>query len=172
MISIIRAKEKDSQLLSGIGKTSFIESHGNSAAAAEINSYLDEKFNDEVLKEELSDPKNIYHIIYHDDQPAGYSKIIFNVPHSTIQIKNITKLERFYLLRAFYNLNLGLELLRYNIELSKKNNQAGMWLFVWRENHRAVRFYKKNGFIVIGSYDFKLTETHSNPNYQMFLSYS
>jgi len=172
MISITRAKEKDFQLLSNIGKISFIESHGSSAATDDINIYLSEKFNPDVFKEELNDLKNIYHIIYHDNQPAGYSKIIFNTPHSNIQLNNVTKLERLYLLREFYNLNLGFELLKFNIELSKKNNQAGMWLNVWKENHRAVSFYKKNGFIVAGSYDFKLTETHSNPNYQMFLRYS
>jgi len=171
MISITRAKEKDFQLLSDIGKISFIESHGSSAPTADINIYLSEKFNPDVLKEELNDQKNIYHIIYHDNQPAGYSKIIFNAPHSNIQLNNVTMLERLYLLREFYNLNLGFELLKFNIELTKKNSQAGMWLNVWKENHRAVSFYKKNGFIIVGSYDFKLTETHSNPNYQMFLGY-
>jgi ribosomal protein S18 acetylase RimI-like enzyme len=81
-------------------------------------------------------------------------------------------LERLYLLKEFHNLKLGFKLLTFNIELTKKNNQAGIWLYVWKENHGAVSFYKKNGFIVIGSYDFNLTETYSNPNHQMFLKYS
>jgi ribosomal protein S18 acetylase RimI-like enzyme len=46
-----------------------------------------------------------------------------------------------------------------------------MWLFVWKENQRAIHFYKKAGFHIIGSYDFRLTETHSNPNHQMLLKY-
>src|SRR6266513_2951189 len=109
MISITKVKKKDFQLLSNIGKLSFLESHGNSAPAADINTYLHEKFNDEIIKEELNDPKNIYHIIYHDNQPAGYSKIIFNAPHPSIQLKNVTKLERLYLLQEFYDLKLGFE---------------------------------------------------------------
>lgn len=91
------------------------------------------------------------------------------MPH--IQIENVTKLERLYLLKEFYSLKLGLELFNFNLELSKQNNQAGMWLFVWKENQRAVSFYKKTGFKIIGNYDFKLTETHSNPNHQMLLMY-
>ena len=75
------------------------------------------------------------------------------------------------MLKEFYGLCLGLELLNFNIDLSKKNNEAGMWLFVWKENPRAISFYKKAGFEIIGSYDFKLTETHSNPNHQMFSKY-
>ena len=171
MISIVKATEDDFQLLTDIGKISFIESHGNSAAVDDINTYVNKKYNQNVFKEELRDLKNIYHIIYYDKQAAGYSKINFNAVHSNIQIDNITKLERIYLLKEFYNLKIGFELLKFNIELSRKNHQEGMWLYVWKENHRAVNFYKKNGFEICGSYDFKLTDTHSNPNHQMFLRY-
>jgi len=171
MTSIVKAKEEDIQLLTDIGKTTFLESHGHSASKADIDLYVSEKYTPNVFKEEFSDPKNIYHIIYHDQQPAGFSKIIFNAPHSNIKTENITKLERIYLLKEFYSLKLGVELLKYNIELSKQNDQAGMWLFVWKENPRAVNFYKRSGFEIIGSYDFKLTETHSNPNHQMYLKY-
>jgi ribosomal protein S18 acetylase RimI-like enzyme len=171
MISIVKAKAEDFQLLADIGKVSFIESHGNSALPADIDSYVNAKYNRDVFKQELNEPQNIYHTIYHDKQPAGYSKIILNSQHSNIQLERVTKLERLYLLKGFYNLKIGLELFNFNIELSKQNNQTGMWLFVWKENQRAVSFYKKNGFEIIGSYDFKLTETHANPNHQMLLIY-
>ena len=171
MTSIVKAKEEDFKLLADIGRISFIESHGNSASAVDINMYVSEKYNYDVFKEELNDQKNIYHIIYQNNRPAGYSKIIFNVPHTNIQMENVTKLERLYLLKEFYGLKSGYELFNFNVELSKQNKQEGMWLFVWKENRQAVRFYEKIGFKVIGSYDFKLTETHSNPNHQMVLVY-
>jgi ribosomal protein S18 acetylase RimI-like enzyme len=86
-------------------------------------------------------------------------------------IKNVTKLERLYVLKEFHHLKLGLELFNFNVELSKKNNQAGMWLFVWTENLKAINFYKKAGFNIVGKYNFKISETHSNPNHQMLLLY-
>lgn len=171
MTSIVKAEANDFQLLADIGSVSFIESHGSSASETDINKYIKEKYSYEAFKDELVDPKNIYHIIYKDKKPAGYSKIIFNIPHSNIPIVNVTKLDRIYLLKEFYGLNLGSELFQFNIELTKKNNQSGMWLFVWKENQRAVSFYKKAGFKVIGNHDFKISETHSNPNHQMLLMY-
>jgi hypothetical protein len=77
MTSIVKAGEKDFQLLSGIAILTFIESHGRSAKQEDINIYVTEKYSEDIFKEELSDAKNIYHIIYHDNNPAGYSKIIF-----------------------------------------------------------------------------------------------
>ena len=171
MISIIRAEEKEAQLLSEIAKQSFIESHGHSAKPKDINVYVTEKCSENFFREELRETKNIYHILYHDNQVAGYSKIIFDTPYTNSPVKNITKLERIYLLKEFYNLKLGLTLIQFNIDLSKKNNQGGIWLFVWKGNPRALNFYQKNGFVIIGSYDFKISENHSNPNHQMFLQY-
>ena len=169
MTSIVKASEKDFQLLSEIATLTFIESHGRSAKQEAINIYVTEKYNENIFKEELSDAKNIYNIIYYDNNPAGYSKIIFDTPYPDSKIKNITKLERIYLLKKFYNLKLGSALFHFIIDLSKRNDQMGMWLYVWKENERAVNFYKKNGFVIIGSYDFKISETHSNPNHQMLL---
>ncbi|MBK8482914.1 MAG: GNAT family N-acetyltransferase [Saprospiraceae bacterium] len=171
MTSILKAEPKDFQLLADIGKKTFIESHGNSASMMDINKYVSEKYNLEVSEKELNDTHNIYHFIYYDEQAVGYSKIIFNSENSNLKNKNITKLERLYLLKPYYSLKLGLELLNFNIQLSKLNSQSGMWLFVWIENHRAFNFYQKTGFKVIGNYDFKISENHSNPNYQMFLKY-
>ncbi len=168
---IIKATVRDGTLLEGIGKVSFLEAHGNSAPEEVVSEYVNKNYNESVLAAQLSNPENIYHLIYHRGIAAGYSKMIYDTEQIAIPSPNVTKLERLYLLKDFYGLGLGPELLNYNIELSKKMNQAGMWLFVWKENHRAINFYYKAGFKIIGSHDFKLSEAHSNPNHLMFLNY-
>ena len=169
MTAITRAEEKDAALLSQIATQTFIESHGHSAPPEDIDAYIAEKYSIAAFEKELQDKKNIYHLIYHDEQIAGYSKIIFNSPYPGAATKNIRKLDRIYLLSGFYNLFLGKSLFEFNVELAKQNQQAGLWLFVWKENPRAVHFYTKNGFVIIGSYDFKISKGHSNPNHQMLL---
>lgn len=171
MISIVRAGEKDYQLLSELAKQTLLESHANSPAAEGLNNYVRENYSEAVLKDELRDERNIYHIIYYKDRAAGYSKIIFDTPYEQSEIKNITKLERLYLLEEFYDMKLGLELFKFIVELSKGNLQEGIWLYTWKENYRAIKFYKKNGFIITGSYNFKITQMLSNPNHQMFLKF-
>lgn len=171
MTSIRPANTTDFKLLAEIGRQTFIEAHHKSAAQSDIDFYVDKKYNPDTVFNELENPDNIYHLIYHNTQPAGYSKIILNSGHSNIKNKNVTKLERLYLLKEFYELKLGKELFNFNVDLSKKNNQSGMWLFVWKGNERAIRFYEKTGFKIIGSYDFEISPTHSNPNHQLFLEY-
>jgi diamine N-acetyltransferase len=171
MTRIIRATIDDAELLAHVARESFLQSHGHSADPETVNAYVNDKFSLSAMQKELADPKNIYAIIYSDDQPAGYSKVVFDASHPAIEAKNVTKLDRIYLLENFIHHKLGAELLQFNIGLSKNHNQAGMWLFVWKENPRAYMFYLRAGFEVIGSYDFKLSPTHANPNHHMLLMY-
>ena len=171
MISIDRATIKDLHILINLGRKTFFESHGMSASKKDIDEYVNLKFNRENFEQELSDSKNYFFVLNYNQQPVGYSKIILNFSHQDITTKNVTKLERLYILKAFHKLKLGLKLFQFNVQESKRNNQSGMWLYVWTENGNAIDFYKKAGFKIIGKYDFKISNTHYNPNYHMLLTY-
>ena len=171
MISIIKAGEKDYRYIVSIGKISVAEAHRGSCSVEDLNQFLETNYNDDAIRKELSDTKNTYHILNFNENPVGFSKIILNAGHPGIEQKNVTKLDRIYLLKEFFDLKLGFELLKFNIELSKRNHQSGMWLYTWVGNTRAVNFYLKTGFTIIGSHDFKVTETHFNPNHHMFFNY-
>ena len=80
-------------------------------------------------------------------------------------------MSRLYLLKDFYGQNLGKILFDFNIEFSKQYNQTGIWLAVWIENDKAIKFYTKMGFTIVGSYDFRISATHTNPNHILYLEY-
>ncbi|MFZ9388855.1 MAG: GNAT family N-acetyltransferase [Chitinophagaceae bacterium] len=170
-IQIRSARPGDYKLLSDIGTRTLWQSHGHSAPETDMRSYIEQSFNPVRAREELENPAFIYHFLYLDEQPAGYSKIILDQAHPNITLPGVTKLERLYLLQEFLSRKAGQALLDFNIGLSKDRGQSGMWLFVWVENTRAIQFYKRNRFKIIGSHDFRITETRSNPNHQMMLVY-
>jgi ribosomal protein S18 acetylase RimI-like enzyme len=98
--------------------------------------------------------------------------MIFDSIHPDIPDSNVSKLDQLYLLDAFHGLKLGARLLQFNIDLSKANGQTGMWLIVWVGNRKAISFYEKFGFRIIGEGDFRLTDLHVSRYYLMFLSYN
>ena len=123
MNAIERATLNDVNLLTTLSRQTFIESHGKSASPSDIDYYVNEKYSYEAIEKELSDVDNIYHIIYHKTQPIGFSKILLNSPISNFQMESVTKLERLYLLKAFYKLKLGQALFNFNVEVSKKTTK-------------------------------------------------
>lgn len=107
MISILKARPEHIPILCKIGSVSLIESHGHSAPGHVMQTYVDDKFSEPALRNELNDTNNIFHLIFYNGQPAGYSKIIYNIPIEPIPQSNITKMERLYLLQEFYSMKLG-----------------------------------------------------------------
>lgn len=159
----------DLQQLVDLARRSFWESHGHSAPAEDIEAYMNGKLTEETFFTELLDQRNSFRWIHYEGQPAGYSKIILDCPNEFVAAPNVTKMERLYFLEAFHRLGMAQLLFAHNLELAKQANQVGLWLYVWKENHRAVAFYKKLGFEIVGEGDFKISERHYNPNYIMFL---
>ena len=166
---IRKASINDAESIAVIGKQTFYDAHEHSSPKEELESYLQTKFSTEQLRLELSDEKNSFHLIYFENELAGYSKVIYNTPAPQIpENTNVCKLERIYVLKKFYDKKIGLKLLKFNNDLCLQNQQLAMWLSVWTENERAIRFYEKFGFKTIGEIMFKVGNQY-NPNLVMWL---
>ncbi len=169
MIRIAPATEHDIADIVRLGYTEVEKAHRASCAPNILAVYLNNNYNELAIRAELLDERNVYHVLWYKEEPVGFSKIVFHQNHPNIEISPSAKLDRIYVSSAFHDKKLGAELLRFNIELAKQHRQQGMWLFTWIGNERAIRFYTKFGFEIIGSHWFKVSETHSNENHHMLL---
>ena len=171
MLKITKATLKVTKQLAQVAKEAFLTAHGHSASKEDIDNYVAVNFSEQNFSKELENTANIYYLIYYNDLLAGYSKITLDTPNDSIQSKKITYMSRLYLLKEYYGLELGKKLFNFNIELSKQQHQQGIWLAVWIENKRAIKFYTKMGFQIVGNYDFRISANHTNPNHVMYLKF-
>lgn len=169
---IFRAGIEHAKVLSELGTTTFVDSHWESAPACEIETYLSEKYSLSALSKEFADPSNIFHLIEHRDETAGFSKMVLNCSHPTVGISHASKMDQIYLLKSFHGLKLGAKLFQHNIEFSKSMGQQGMWLVVWVGNTQAITFYEKFHFQIMSKSHFQLTQTHISPCFVMALDYA
>ncbi|MCB0820060.1 MAG: GNAT family N-acetyltransferase, partial [Bacteroidetes bacterium] len=72
--------------------------------------------------------------------------------------KNSLEIERVYVLKEFHGMHVGRKLLEKAIELANSQNSEFVWLGVWEKNHKAIRFYEKNGFKPFDKHIFRLGE--------------
>jgi hypothetical protein len=91
MISIIRATIDDYKTIVEIGNVSVEEAHRTSSPAKDLNEFIKKNYNNEAIKSELSDERNIYTIIKVDDEPAGFSKIIFTINSKVVRFLKVKK---------------------------------------------------------------------------------
>lgn len=170
-VSITKTSKKDAEILQKLAITTFRESHGHSAPAEDLGKYINTQFTLEKIEGELSDESNVFHLIYVNEELAGYSKIIYNTAYENLTLDNSTKLERLYVLEKFHDLKIGKQLMDFNLNLAKQYAQSGLWLYVWTKNYRAIRFYKNYGFQQIAETIFQISTRHCNPNWILSLEF-
>lgn len=152
--------------LVNVARQSFIESHGHSASEKDIEQYCSQKFTLEQFQKEFSEENNVFNVWKEGEKICGYSKIVINSSCEGLEGKG-AKLERLYFLKSHLANGRGKALYEFIENLAKTNSCNYIWLNVWTENKAAVAFYLKNGYANIRDTFFKISETHSNPNYCM-----
>ena len=155
MINIKTANETDLDLLALLGRVTYAESHGHFIEDKnDLTAYLNEAFSIAKTKQELNDPKQLYYIIYVDDLPVGYAKLVVNAFHKNVVSQNNCRLERIYILNEFLPLKIGQPFLKFIEEKARTLQYDTMWLTVYIKNNRAIRFYQRNEFKNIGELNY------------------
>ena len=123
-----------------------------------MQKYLLENLSIEKLKTELENVNSEFYFAENNDEILGYLKLNFKDAQTEKVEENHFEIERIYVLKAFLGQKIGQILFDKAIEIGREKNLEYVWLGVWEENHRAIRFYGKNGFEIFGKHDFVLGE--------------
>lgn len=142
--------------LQNIGKLTFAETFSSQNSEANMTKYLEHKFSIENLNAELSDHNAEFYFAEIEGNAIGYLKINVGQSQTEIRDKNTLEIERIYVLKEFHGKKVGQILYEMAIELAKDKKVEYVWLGVWEENLRAIRFYEKNGFVAFDKHVFKL----------------
>lgn len=155
-IAIRKITVNDLNELQSIGKLTFAETFSSGNSEENMKAYLENGFSTEKLTIELSDPNAEFYFAELEGETIGYLKV--NVGQSQTEIKdhNALEIERIYVLKEFHGKKVGQILYNKAIALAKEKNVDYVWLGVWEENPRAIRFYEKNGFKAFDKHVFKL----------------
>ena len=122
----------------------------------DMQKYLDENLSLERLKSELENLDSEFYFIENENKNLGYLKLNFGNAQTEKVEENYFEIERIYVLKAFLGQKIGQILFDKAIEIGREKNLEYVWLGVWEENHRAIKFYEKNGFKVFGKHKFVL----------------
>ncbi|MGM0581367.1 MAG: GNAT family N-acetyltransferase [Bacteroidota bacterium] len=142
--------------LEKISKQTFLETYASGNTEADMLKYLNEEFATEKLKAELSNSNSEFYFAILEDQIIGYLKV--NSGHSQTDLKDEMSLEiqRIYVLKAFQGMKIGKALYQKAVEIAKKKELDYLWLGVWEENPKAIKFYEKIGFEAFDKHVFQL----------------
>lgn len=155
-IEIRKATITDLETLQKLSIQTFTETFAAVNTPENIANYINESFNAVQLTTELNNVNSQFYVAYSNAEAVGYLKINFGDAQTETINENALEVHRIYVLQTFHGKNIGQLLLDEVKKIAQHTGVDYIWLGVWEENHRALRFYTKNGFVVFDKHVFTL----------------
>ncbi len=154
-INIQKCNIEDLISLQTISIKTFHDTFAEFNTREDMDNYLEETFNKNQLAAELQDPDTAFYLAKSGEETIGYLKLGLNNQRVELAGKSI-EIERVYIDQSHLGKSIGQQLLNKAIAVAHESNCEFIWLGVWENNPRAIRFYEKNGFTTFGTHPFKL----------------
>ncbi len=153
--TIIPAAINDAEVLAKIGGDTFYETFRPYNTEEDIVEYINKAYAVNVIANNLINLNTVYFLCYDKEKVVGYIKLIKHAQVDGINGEAV-ELEKIYVKALYFGTGAGNELMQQAIKYSKQHGFETLFLGVWQENERAVNFYKKTGFIIFDTRQFKL----------------
>jgi ribosomal protein S18 acetylase RimI-like enzyme len=148
--------DHDVYQLQQIGRQTFFETFAPSNSEQNMRHYLAEGFAPDKLRVELAQFYSAFYFAEQAGRVVGYLKVNTGPAQTEQQMANALEIERIYVLQEFQGQRVGQVLYEQALSLAQEAQAEYLWLGVWEENPRAIRFYQKNGFIAFDKHIFQL----------------
>lgn len=140
--------------LQEISISTFCDTFQDQNSPENLTAYLERAFNSVQLEQELTNSSSEFYFIYFEQTVAGYMKLNVDGTQSEQLSDDSLEIERIYIKSTFIRNGLGKYLIDQAIRIAQKHNKSSIWLGVWEHNTHAIEFYKRMGFVQIGSHSF------------------
>ena len=145
----------EAQAYTDFAREVFIATYADSNPPALLAQHLERAFSVAQQQADLLDPARTTLVLEADDASwAGFAVLRAHPAPADVLGGNPVELERIYVGGAWHGRGAGHQLMAACIERAAANGHDVLWLGVWTENHRARRFYLKEGFIEVGMHQF------------------
>jgi diamine N-acetyltransferase len=155
-IHIRRANSSDVILLSEFGAITFSDSFAADNRAEDMQAYLAAAFSPEKQAEELADPSSLFLIAEIEGVTAGYARLLEGSYPQSVTGSRPIELVRIYAGKEWIGHGVGAALMEACLQEAAHRGCDTIWLGVWERNERALSFYRKWGFYMVGNQAFLL----------------
>jgi ribosomal protein S18 acetylase RimI-like enzyme len=157
-----RAIPSDAAVLAAFMARTFRDTYDNGDFdAADIDTYMAEKFGPDQQRDEIEDATLTTILGEVDGALAAYVQVRHDSTVPVISGSRPIEIMRFYVDRSWHGRGLAASMMREAIAVARDADP--LWLIAYARNHRALAFYQKMGFVVVGTHPFTMgTDTQND----------
>jgi diamine N-acetyltransferase len=153
-IQIRRGMLEDAPALAELAARTFAEAFAADNTPEDLQAHLESSYGVVQQSQELSDPNEITLLAFAADHLIAFAQVRRQVPPQCVTQAQAIEVHRFYVDRVAHGKGVAQSLMAAVKSAAKEFNAKHLWLSAWERNPRAVAFYAKMGFEIVGSADF------------------
>ena len=142
----------DAAAIAALFAQSFVDTFGHLYPPEDLAEFLS-GVTPEAFAAELRDERFAFRVAEEEGRLAGFAKLgppdlPVDTPPATLELRQL------YVLPEWKGQGVAAALMDWAIEAAARRNAEHVQLSVYVENHRAIRFYERYGFVPVGRFDF------------------
>lgn len=148
----------DAAELAALAGRTFRDTFAPDNALADVEAYVREALSLGRVTAELADPASHFVLAATGDGGTllGYSKLCANAAEMCVAGPDPIEIERIYVDRPALGHGVGAALMQRCLDDAQAMGRRTVWLGVWERNGRAIAFYERWGFRIVGEHVFQL----------------
>lgn len=151
-----RGVPADASRLADFGRRTFVETYGAHNTPEDLAAYLAATYGDRQQLRELEDDDSEHVIAEQGGDVVGFALLREGAPPDGVDGAHAIEIRRFYLAQVLHGSGVAAQLMSATVDAALRRGADTLWLGVWEENPRAIRFYQKQGFTTVGRLIFPL----------------
>jgi diamine N-acetyltransferase len=155
-VSIRAATPDDAARLSDLGRRTFIDAYGAFNRPEDMAAYVGGTYSVERQKAELGDAAWTTLLAEAGSEPMAYAQLRSGAAPPCVTGPVPLELFRFYVERRWHGGGVAHRLMEDVVAVARGRGAGTLWLAVWKQNARAIAFYRKHGFREAGEQQFRL----------------
>ncbi len=155
-LTIKYATQHDASLIADISRQTFYETFAPHNSKMDMDIFMNVQFTKGRLMLEVGRPENVFLLVYSEGNIAGYAKLRDTRNPKQLGSSNALEIARLYSIQGMIGKGVGKLLMEESLKIATEKGKDMVWLGVWKQNIKAIEFYKKWGFTVFGECDFVL----------------
>lgn len=155
-VALHRAVSSDAPSLALLAERTFRDTFGARNSPENMDLHCAKHFSSDIQAREIDDRGLVTTLAVGDGQFVGFTQVALAQAHPTVAAVHPAELNRFYVAADWHGKGVAQALMKGALANACTAGADCLWLGVWEHNPKAMAFYRKFGFEIVGAHVFML----------------
>lgn len=155
-VRIRAASEGDAAALARLAEEAFRETFAASNSAENMQRHCETSYGESLQLAEIRSPQLETWLVEGDGRLVAYAQLRRGSAPAAVNARQPIEIQRFYVRADAHGQGVARALMEHVLARAGQLFADVVWLGVWERNPRAIAFYRKWGFEVVGEHTFML----------------